>query len=46
MAVVHEDVHQRARQDEEVWRDTQHVRGVLGNQIEACGSQSHQQRQA
>ena len=46
MAVVHERVHQRARQQERVRQDAQHVGTMLGEEQEAADDRDDQQRKA
>jgi hypothetical protein len=36
MAAVHEDMHQRARQQNEIGQRAEQVRSVLGHQVEAA----------
>jgi hypothetical protein len=46
MAAVHEHMHQRAGQQEQVGQSTQQVGGVLRDQKEAADRKGYQQRQS
>jgi hypothetical protein len=46
VTVVHEEMHQRARQKEQKGERTEHVGCVFGQKIEACDSQEAEQHDA
>jgi hypothetical protein len=46
MAAVHEDMHQRAGQDQQVWQRTEDVRCMLGQEVGACDGDADKEGQA
>jgi hypothetical protein len=46
VTVMHEEMHQRARQKEEKGQRAEHMGCVFGQKIEACDNQEAEQRDA